>query len=111
MSCWLCGHDKKDAHHLGCARIYRPNLTIDEAVGEGLLAAPPEAEKAPKPNTEVLKEGTMTTVPEDDDEPDKDEQKSDVGECEFKDCHNPKYSDSPRTKYCEEHKDPKNRKE
>lgn len=34
-----------------------------------------------------------------------------VGQCEFEGCESPKYSDSPRTKYCAEHKDPKNRKE
>lgn len=106
MSCWLCGHEKNNAHHLGCARIYRPNLTQDEAVEEGLLPAPQEEEKAPEPHVEVLKEGTMTTVPEE-----KDEDEPDVAECEVEGCHNPKYSDSPRTKYCEEHKDPKNRKE
>lgn len=32
-------------------------------------------------------------------------------QCEFGDCHNPKYSDHPRVKFCEDHKDPKNRKE
>jgi hypothetical protein len=31
--------------------------------------------------------------------------------CEFKGCHNPKYSVHPRVKFCEEHRDPKNRKE
>lgn len=111
MSCWLCGHEKNDAHHLGCARIYRPNLTKQEAVDEGLMQAPAEEDKAPEPNTEVLKEGTMTTVPEEKEKGEKEDDKSEIAECEVKDCHNPKYSDSPRTKYCEEHKDPKNRKE
>lgn len=29
--------------------------------------------------------------------------------CEHEGCSQPKWSDSPRTKYCAEHKDPKNR--
>lgn len=31
--------------------------------------------------------------------------------CDQPGCHNPKYSASPRAKYCEEHKAPKSRKE
>lgn len=75
-----------------------PELTIDVAVAAGLMVMPAEAEAPPEPIVEVLKEGTMTTEPV-------------TNTCTFGTCDNPKYSDSPRAKYCEEHKDPKNRKE
>jgi hypothetical protein len=77
------------------------------------MAAPPEEEKAPKPNTEILKDGSMTTVPEDEDNGDEEPAKGGetVEKCEFDGCTKPKYSTSPRAKYCAEHKDPKNRKE
>lgn len=98
MSCFLCGNEE-GSHYLGCACIRRPHLSPSIAVAEGLMA-PPEVEEAPpEPVVEVLPENSMTTVPVDN------------TECTFGECHNPKYSDSPRTKYCEDHKDPKNRKE
>jgi hypothetical protein len=106
VSCFLCGHEKDGSHHLGCARIFRPNLTKEEAVNEGLLSGPKEKPKVRETKTEVYSEGSMTpkTVVETEAGPDE-------GTCEYDNCHNPKYSDHPRVKYCEEHKDPKNRKE
>lgn len=96
MSCYLCGSE--GGHHLGCFRVEIPTLTREQAVQRGLIAPPP-GYKAPEPDkVEVLKEGTMTTVPVD-------------TSCEHEGCDNPKYSDHPRVKYCEDHKDPKNRKE
>lgn len=95
MSCYLCGHE--ETHHLGCARIANPVLTPAQAVQLGLLPKPVEKHKAPEV-VEVLKEGTMTTEPVAD-------------TCTFGDCDNPKYSDHPRVKFCEGHRDPKNRKE
>lgn len=97
MSCFLCGHEKNGSHHLGCLRISQPGLTRKVAEEMGLLPAT-KTEVAPEPKVEVLKEGSMTTVPAD-------------NTCEHDGCDNPKYSDHPRVKYCEEHKDPKNRKE
>lgn len=97
MSCFLCGREGVNSHHLGCAKIYYPNLTKDQAVQAGLLAAP--TKKAPVvEHVEVLREGSMQT---------------DVVSttCQFGECDNPKYSDHPRVKFCEEHRDPKNRKE
>ena len=118
MSCWLCGHEKDNAHHLGCARIAHPDLTESQAARAGLIAAPRGKEPAIKDKTEVLKEGSMTTVPqgpegnEDDDE---DFPPAEGGEtveqCEYDDCDNPKKSNHPRAKYCVTHSDPKNRKE
>lgn len=108
MSCFLCGHEEEDRHHLGCARISRPNLTRKVAEEEGLIAPESKPDGPPKPKTEVLKEGTMTTVPEEDVE---DEEVLEVSTCEYEGCDNPKYSDSPRAKWCEDHKDPKSRKE
>lgn len=99
MSCFLCGREKKGSHHLGCPRIAYPDLTKAQAIKAGLLAAPAEVDEEPEV-VEVLKENSMTTVPE-----------ASTQACEVKGCDNPKYSDSPRTKYCEEHRDPKNRKE
>lgn len=106
MNCWLCGHET-GGHHMGCMRAAWPALTVDMAVEMGLMEMPKGAEVPAEPKVEVLKEGTMQTVPETR-EPDGG---TDVSVCEFGDCDNPKYSDSPRAKYCEEHKDPKNRKE
>lgn len=98
MSCFLCGREKAGSHHLGCAVIAHPSLTPAQAVAAGLLAAPVVADEKPE-IVEVLKEGSMTTVPQAN------------AQCEFGDCDNPKYSDSSRAKYCEDHRDPKNRKE
>jgi hypothetical protein len=110
VSCWLCGHEKDKAHHLGCARIANPDLTPSDAQGAGLIAAPKEKKRAPQPKVEVLKEGTMTTEPVGEDEPVQEPEES-VATCGYPGCDNPKKSDHPRTKYCEEHSDPKNRKE
>lgn len=101
MTCWMCGHEKKGSHHLGCVRIAYPDVTQAQAIAAGLMAAPAGEEVPPEPNVEILKEGSMTTVPE----------MRTVEQCEVEGCETPKYSDSPRTKYCEEHRDPKNRKE
>lgn len=97
MSCFLCGHEKDGSHHLGCPRILEPGLTAKAAEGMGLLPAP-KAKVVAESRVEVLKEGSMTTIPVD-------------TTCEHDGCDNPKYSDHPRVKYCEDHKDPKNRKE
>jgi len=107
VSCWLCGNEKNNTHHLGCMRVLVPDLTLHRAVELGLVAAPADFELPPEPNTEVLKEGSMTTVPLEEAEGDG----TVVGVCEYGDCENLKFSDSPRAKYCEEHRDPKNRKE
>ncbi len=104
MSCWLCGNEKKDSHHLGCMRIAVPSLTRKVAIEAGLLAPDPTAKEAAPSKVEVLKEGSMTTVPEE-------EAEVEVSTCDYDGCPNKKYSDHPRVKYCEEHKDPKNRKE
>lgn len=93
---------------MGCARAAIPALTVDQAVGMGLMAMPEGAEPPPIPRTEVLKPGTMQTVPEEDIPAGPGET---VEQCEFPDCDNPKYSTSPRAKWCAGHKDPKNRKE
>lgn len=97
MSCFLCGHEEARSHHLGCLRAVHPDLTKEMAAKAGLIA-PFVVKKVAPDKVEVLKEGTMTTVPVD-------------TACEVEDCDNPKYSDHPRVKYCEDHKDPKNRKE
>lgn len=96
MSCYLCGHE--ETHHLGCVRGVHPGLSESDLVRLGLMAAPAKEVVAPE-YVEVLKEGSMTTVPQT------------VAGCEFEGCDNPKYSDHARVKYCEEHRDPKNRKE
>lgn len=111
MSCWLCGHEEKGRHHLGCARQANPVLTIDMAVEAGLIAMPAGAEKTEPDKVEVLKDGSMTTVPEDNGDEPPARGGETVEGCEFAGCDNPKYSTSPRAKYCAEHKDPKNRKE
>lgn len=41
----------------------------------------------------------------------KPEQVFDPGTCEYDGCANPRWSTDKRVKYCEDHKDPKNRKE
>lgn len=96
MSCYLCGHE--ETHNLGCVLGAHPELTPKDLVRLGFMAAPVEVE-APSEHVEVLKEGSMTTVPED------------AATCEFGDCQNAKYSNHSRVKFCEEHRDPKNRKE
>jgi hypothetical protein len=53
----------------------------------------------------------MTTVPEDDGDEPPAKGGETVEQCEFEGCESPKYSTSPRAKYCAGHKDPKNRKE
>jgi len=102
VSCSLCGHEEEKRHHLGCARIANPGIS-DHVLREAGLLAPLRAKaQTPESVVEVLKEGSMTTVPEGEVE---------VSICDFDGCDNPKYSDSPRAKYCEGHKDPKNRKD
>lgn len=98
MSCYLCGHES--THYLGCVRAVRPDLSQADLVKLGFMPAPPVAEE-PDERVEVLKPGSMTTVPEGET----------VSQCEFGDCENPKYSNHSRVKFCEEHRDPKNRKE
>lgn len=102
MSCFLCGHE--ETHHLGCPRVGHPEINPKLAVALGLMAAP-AGEAAHVDHVEVLKEGSMTT------EPAPAPEGTTVGQCEFNNCDNPKYSDHPRVKFCEEHRDPKNRKE
>lgn len=97
MSCFLCGHETTGSHHLNCPRIAHPDMEPWRAIELGLLPRP-EAEEVPREYVEVLKEGSMTTVPVD-------------NSCEHGSCDNPKYSDHPRVKFCEDHRDPKNRKE
>lgn len=76
-----------------------PGLNEKSAYDLGLIG-PPRGIKAFVPDkVEVLREGSMTTVPEDE-----------ADACTFGDCDNPRI-DHPRAKYCEAHKDPKNRKE
>lgn len=96
MSCYLCGHE--ETHHLGCVRAIRPDFSPDDLIKLGFMPAPSEELEVVE-RVEVLKPGSMTTVP------------ADAAECEFGECNNPKYSDHPRVKFCEEHRDPKNRKE
>lgn len=111
MACFLCGHEKKGSHHLGCVRIQFPELTKAQAAEAGLIA-PMVVMAEPEPDVvEVLKPGTMTTEPpaEDDDEPAQGGET--VGQCEVEGCENHKYSASARAKYCADHRDPKNRKE
>lgn len=96
MSCYLCGHES--THNLGCVLASHPDLTPNDLFRLGFMPAP-KVLVEPEERVEVLKEGSMTTVPQA------------VAGCEFGDCDNPKYSDHPRVKFCEEHRDPKNRKE
>lgn len=114
MSCWLCGNESEKAHHLGCARIENPGMSRKDAEDQGLVAKSKRDESPKEGTTEVLKPGTMNLVPEDEyneEQEPKDEPVPDNGTCEHKGCTNEKYSDSPRAKYCADHKDPKNRKE
>ena len=111
MSCWLCGHEKKDAHHLGCARIVLPDLTEAQAMGMGLIGRPKGKVEPPAPKVEVLKPGSMTTVPEDEEDETPAKGGETVEQCEYDGCTNPKFSASARAKYCAVHRDPKNRKE
>lgn len=96
MNCFLCGNG--DGHYLNCAVAANPGLTEAQAREAGLLARAEDAKEAPASVVEILPENSMVTVPL-------------SNSCEFGECDNPKYSDHPRVKYCEDHKDPKNRKE
>lgn len=111
MSCSLCGHEEEGRHHLGCVRIHHPDVSDKVLIEAGLLASPVPEKAAPEPEVEVLKEGSMTTVPEDSGTEPPAEGGETVEPCEFPSCDNPKYSASARAKWCEAHKDPKNRKE
>lgn len=104
MSCFLCGHEKDGSHHLGCVAILKPDLTMGEAAVLGLIAPPDEPEEPAESVVEVVVEGKTDSVPVH-------AEMVTVGQCELDECDNPKYSDHPRVKYCEAHKDPKNRKE
>lgn len=96
MSCFLCGKD--EGHHLGCMVHANPGLTVATARASGLLPQP-IIEPEPEPLlVEILPENSMTTVPS-------------FSGCTVEGCDNPKYSDHARVKYCEEHRDPKSRKE
>lgn len=125
MSCTLCGREAegdRQSHYMGCARIAEPELTDAEAIDRGLLAVQEDPEP-PTENREILKEGSMTTVPEDETwdgkeynpaesgDDSEEEGNADIPDCEYPECSNPKASDHPRAKWCEHHKDPKNRKE
>lgn len=109
MSCFLCGHEKRGSHHLGCLAIVKPDLTVEEAATLGLVAPPGEPEVPAESVVEVLVEGKSDSVPVE--SPTTARELRTVEQCELADCDNPKYSDHPRVKYCEDHKDPKNRKE
>lgn len=98
MSCWLCGHEEEARHHLGCARVDYPDLERWQAFEAGLIGPSNDIKEIEPDRVEILREGSMETVPV-------------SNTCEFGSCDNPKYSDSPRTKYCDDHRDPKNRKE
>ena len=102
--CFLCGNDQ--GHHLGCVAAL--GVTEAGARAAGLLPRAKGAKAVPEPIVEVLVPGSMTTVPADEAPAGVGET---VGQCEHGDCDNPKYSASPRAKYCADHKDPKNRKE
>jgi hypothetical protein len=102
----MCGSDQ--GHHLGCAVASVPGLTPAAARAAGLLPAAKVALGPPEPLVEVLLPGSMTTVPEED-LPAKGGET--VEQCEFGECESPRFSSSPRAKYCTVHKDPKNRKE
>lgn len=114
--CSLCGREAEDGsqpHWIGCARAAEPELTDAEAVKRGLLYREPDLKEEP-PKVEVLKEGSMTTEPWDPEEylpQEEGEGQGEAGECEYPDCGKAKYSAHPRAKYCDEHRDPKNRKE
>ncbi len=74
----------------------------------GLIGPRKGIKKYEPDKTEVLVPGSMTTVPEEDAPAESGET---VGQCEHAGCESPKFSASPRAKYCATHKDPKNRKE
>lgn len=108
--CFLCGQEEP-AHHLGCVKALKPDITMDEAVELGLYPKAAREAVAQQTIAEVYHEGSMTpeVVVED---PEGDTAGTgEIEQCEFGDCENPKASNSPRAKYCAEHKDPKNRKE
>lgn len=108
MSCSLCGHEEEKRHHLGCARIANPGIS-DHVLREAGLLAPLRAKaQAPESVVEVLKEGSMTTVPEEDVPAGPGET---VEQCDFDGCDNPRKSAHARAKWCETHSDPKNRKD
>lgn len=115
MSCFLCGHE--EGHHLGCMAHAIPGLTEEQAIEKGFLATPPVETEPPEIVVEVLVPGSMATVPEE--SPENNEHTAHaqalagetVGQCEHGECHNPRYSSHPRAKFCEDHRDPKNRKE
>lgn len=103
MSCSLCGHEEEKRHHLGCVRIHNPDVS-DKVLREvGLLPQEKPAKEPVADKVEVLRDGSMTTVPEGED--------SAFGVCDFTGCDNPKYSASARAKWCDVHKDPNTRKE
>lgn len=108
MSCSLCGHEEEGRHHLGCVRITHPDVTDKVLREAGLLAPLPSEPKAKPDKVEVLREGSMTTEPVEEDEPPAEGGET-VEQCEVEGCDNPKYSASARAKYCADHKDPKNR--
>ena len=104
--CSLCGREAPQ-HHLGCVRIEHPDLTDARLVEMGHMAAPKEEKPAPW-HEEVLVDGTMRTEPvkSEDPEPEPVPERP----CAFDGCDNEVTGDK-RVKYCEDHKDPKNRKE
>lgn len=113
MTCFLCGRED-GYHHLGCAVGAEPELTESEAIERHLLPPKPAVQAEEPSVVEVLKEGSMTTVPveeevEEIEEIPLEDKTSDM--CEFATCNNPKWSSDPRAKWCEEHRDPKSRKE
>lgn len=107
--CTLCGREAPQ-HHLGCIRIEQPDLTDAQLVTLGHMAGPKKAEK-PVWHEEVLIEGTMRTEPVETADPEKTEEPPEPERpCALEGCTNEVTGDK-RVKYCEDHKDPKNRKE
>ena len=80
------------------ARI--PGLTKAAARAAGLLPQLPKPVGFEPTVEEVVVEGKTDSVPV-----------AAVGACEHGECDNPKKSNHPRVKYCEQHADPKSRKE
>jgi len=105
--CFLCGCES-GSHHLGCAAAVLPDLTPEAALRLGLIGPPKKILKHEPDVVEVLKEGSMTTVPEEDVPAGPGET---VGQCDFDGCDNPRKSAHARAKWCETHSDPKNRKD
>ena len=104
--CFLCGND--EGHYLGCAAAVLPGLTREAAYELGLIGPPKKIKSYAPDEVEILRPGSMTTVPEEDVPAEPGET---VGQCEFVGCGNPKKSAHARAKWCETHSDPKNRKE